>query len=111
VEKTFGKDYCLPIYGNEECIPGQKQKDQSRKEIGKMSGQRLEYSANEIKDRTHAGVLVQRLAKEYQEDHPDASDAKALSAVCNSPSHARLVAIYLDHPLTPRVKPFGIVFR
>ena len=91
-------EYCVAIGLNWECQT-KGQKDQSRKEQKQMSGQRLEYSANEIKNRTHAGLLVQRLAKEYQEDHPNASDADALSAVCNSPSHSRLVAIYLDHPV------------
>ncbi len=91
--------YCKETYGNEDCIPGLKQKDQSGKEIGKMSGQKIAYNVEEIKSRTHAGLIVQRLAKEYQEEHPDASDSKALSAVCNSPSHARLVAIYLDQPV------------
>ncbi len=91
--------YCKETTGNEECIPGQKQEDQSGKEHGKMSGQKVQYSLEEIKSRTDAAFMVQRLAREYREAYPTASEPDALSAVCNNPSHARLVAIYLDHPV------------
>ncbi len=65
-----------------------------------MSGHKLQYTVDEKTTRTDAAFTVQRLVKEYQEEHPDTSDEKALSAVCNNRDHARLVAIYLDHPLT-----------
>ncbi len=64
-----------------------------------MSGSKLQYTADEKMTRTDAAFTVQRLVKEYQEEHPDTSDEKALSAVCNNRDHARLVAIYLDHPV------------
>ncbi|MFB3075474.1 MAG: hypothetical protein ACE1Z6_09905 [Candidatus Methylomirabilales bacterium] len=64
-----------------------------------MSGHKVQYSMDEIKTRTDAAFMVQRLAKEYQEEHPDASDRDALSAVVNNRDHARLVVKYLDHPL------------
>jgi len=96
--KDYG-EYCREIYGNEECVPGLKRKDQNRKEQGKMSGRKLQYSLDEIKTRTHAGMVVQRLAVEKKEENPNLSDSEALSAVVNDQDHARVVAIYLDQPV------------
>ncbi len=95
MEKTFGKDYCVPVYGNEECIPGRK--DQSGKEQGKMSGQKLQYTVDEKMTRREAGDVVARKMKEYQEDHPGTSLEAARLEVCRE--DPKLAAKYLDQPL------------
>jgi len=87
--------YCKETTGNEECIPGRK--DQSGKEQGKMSGSRIEYNVDEL-DRNGAAVVVNRKAREYQEDHPGTDLADAVKIVCREDK--KLAARYLDVPLT-----------
>ncbi len=74
-------DYCRELYGNQDCIPGLKQKDQNQKESGEMKNLKLEYNLNEL-DREGAGFVVQRLAREYQEDHPDPTSATRVYGWC-----------------------------
>ena len=73
--KDFSDKYCLPVYGNEECIPGQKQADQSRKEIGSMDTiQRddvfkstltgIEWTGGDV-DWKDAGDELDRKTKQY----------------------------------------------
>ncbi len=62
-------EYCREIYGNEECESGKPNK-QNREEKGKMGGKKLEYTVDEKMTRTDAALVMQRKAREYQEDHP-----------------------------------------
>ncbi len=88
--------YCKETTGNEECIPGQKQKDQSGKERGKMAGEKVQYNLEEL-DRNGAGVVVTRKAREYQAEHPGTPLADAVRVVCRE--EPKLAARYLGLPI------------
>ncbi len=62
-----------------------------------MSGSRIEYNVDEL-DRNGAAVVVNRKAREYQEDHPGTDLADAVKIVCREDK--KLAARYLDVPLT-----------
>ena len=58
----------------------------------------LDYTVDEKMTRQDAAFVVQRKAREYQEDHPGTDLADAVKIVCREDK--KLAARYLDVPLT-----------